>query len=445
MNHAETIDWLFGLTTVGIKLGLRRIRVLLDAIGSPQQRMRIVLVAGTNGKGSVAAMIHAALTAAGLMTGRYTSPHIVDFEERILSGRELIPRSEVARIGTRLRELVRELVADGRLESHPTYFELVTAMALHHFAEQGVEVAVLEVGLGGRFDATNATEPDVSVITRVALDHTGFLGNTLRQVAFEKAGIIRARRPVITSCEPGDTLDVIREVADRRGADLRVAAEQCTRSAVRPLSGGGYRFDLATPTRSYKDLELPLSGEHQLENAGAAVLALETLAEQGLPLDEAAIRTGLADVHWPGRLELVPGSPPLLFDCAHNADGVRSLAAHLDREVERPVTLLFGVMGDKDVEEMASRLFPLAAQVVLTRPGHKRALDPDEAARIGQPHAAALHREADPAQALDLARKLAGPDGLVVVAGSIFLVSDVKKAVADAAQSAAGTFVPRTE
>jgi len=443
MNYAETIDYLFGLSSVGIKLGLRRIRVLLEALGSPQHRMRTVLVAGTNGKGSVAAMIHAALGAAGLKAGRYTSPHIVDFEERIVADRELIPRSEVARIATRLRTLVRDLVAEGRLESHPTYFELVTAMALEHFVNQGVEVAVLEVGLGGRFDATNATDPDLSVITRVALDHTGFLGNTLRQVAFEKAGIIRARRPVVTSCESGETLDVIREVAGRCGADLRVAAEQCRRSAVRPLAAGGYRFDLETPAGTYEGLELSLAGEHQLENATAAVLALETLAGQGLPLDDAAIRAGLASVSWPGRLELVPGEPPLLYDCAHNPDGARSLTGHLDREVKQPVTLLFGVMGDKNVEEMMSVLFPRAEQVVITRPEQKRALDPEEAARIGGRYAVALHREPDPGLALGMARRLAGPDGLVLVAGSIFLVSDVKKAAAVAGQPAAGPHARR--
>ncbi len=427
MNYAETIDYLFGLSNVGIKLGLRRIRVLLEALGSPERRMRTVLVAGTNGKGSVAAMIHAVLSAAGLRTGRYTSPHIIDFEERIVAGRQPIPREDVARITTRLRELVRSLVERGALESHPTYFELVTAMALTHFAEQGLDAAVLEVGLGGRFDATNAVDPDISVITRVALDHTHFLGSTLRQVAFEKAGIIRPRRPVVTSCEPGDALDVVREVARRCGADLRVASELCRRSEARPLETGGYRFDLSTPEASYADLHLPLRGEHQLENAAAAVLALETLARQGLPVDEARIREGLSSVSWPGRLELVPGSPPLLFDCAHNPDGARSLADYLDREVNRPVTLLFGVMGDKNVEEMTSLLFPRALRVVLTRPDCKRAMEPMEAARIGGRYAAEMHLEPDPRRALELSRRLAGPNGLVLVAGSIFLVSDIKK------------------
>jgi len=433
MNYAETIDYLFGLSNVGIKLGLRRIRVLLEALGSPDRRMRTVLVAGTNGKGSVAAMIHAGLEAAGLRTGRYTSPHILDFEERIVVGARPIPRDEVARIATRLRALVRTLVDSGRLESHPTYFELVTAMALVHFVDQGVDAAVLEVGLGGRFDATNATEPEVSVITRVALDHTRFLGDTLRQVAFEKAGIIRPRRPVISSCRSGETLDVIREVALRCGADLRVAEEQCRRHSVRPLSGGGYRFDLETPAAGYRDLELPLCGEHQLENAEAAVLALEALAERGLPLDQHRIREGLARVSWPGRLELVPGTPPLLFDCAHNPDGARSLAGYLEREVDLPVTLLFGVMGDKNVEEMTSLLFPRALRVVITRPNYNRSIEPAEAARIGGRFAAELHLEPDPVRALPLARRLAGPGGLVVVAGSIFLVSDIKKAAARAA------------
>jgi len=432
MNYTETIDYLFGLTTVGIKLGLRRIRVLLKALGSPERRMRIVLVAGTNGKGSVAAMVHAALCAAGLRAGRFTSPHIVDFEERIVVGEEMIPRDEVARIGTRLRGLVRELVDRGELESHPTYFELVTSMALEHFVDRGVDVAVLEVGLGGRFDATNATDPEVSVITRVALDHTHFLGSTLRQVAFEKAGIIRPRRPVVTSCRPGDSLDVVREVARRCGAELRPTVESCRRSSVERLGGdaGGYRFDLETPARTYRGLRLALGGEHQLENAEAAVLALEALAERGVPVGEAEIRAGLAAVRWPGRLEMVPGSPPLLLDCAHNPDGARTLADHLHNEVERPVTLIFGVMGDKNVEEMTAALFPRALRVVLTRPAHKRAMDAAEISSIGGRHAAELHEEPDPGRALALARKLAGPEGLVVAAGSIFLVSDVRQAAA---------------
>lgn len=432
MNYAETIDYLFGLSNVGIKLGLRRIRVLLKALGSPERRMHTLLVAGTNGKGSVAAMIHSVLSAAGLRAGRYTSPHIIDFEERIVAGNRPIPRDGVARIATRLRELVRTLVERGDLESHPTYFELVTAMALVHFAEQGMDAAVLEVGLGGRFDATNAVGPDLSVITRVALDHTHFLGSTLRQVAFEKAGIIRPRRPVITSCEPGDALEVIREVAGRCGADLQVAVDLCHRSAVRPLDAGGYCFNLKTPAAEYQDLMLPMRGEHQLENAAAAVLALEELARQGVPVNEGRIREGLASISWPGRLELVPGSPPLLFDCAHNADGARSLADHLYREVSRPVTLLFGVMGDKNVEEMTSLLFPRALRVVITRPDNKRSMDPAEAVRIGGRHAAEMHLEPDPCRALLLSRQLAGPNGLVVVAGSIFLVSDIKKGAVEA-------------
>ena len=203
MTYEQAIAYLYGLAAVGIKLGLRRTRVLLRALGSPERSFPCVLVAGTNGKGSVAAMIHRALRAAGLRAALYTSPHLVRFEERIVVGDEPMPREEVAASAERLQGLIRGLLAGGGLDSHPTYFEVVTAMALAHFAGQGAEAAVLEVGLGGRFDATNAVEPAVSVITRVALDHTEYLGSALRQVAFEKAGILRPLGQAVTSCPRG--------------------------------------------------------------------------------------------------------------------------------------------------------------------------------------------------------------------------------------------------
>jgi dihydrofolate synthase/folylpolyglutamate synthase len=398
----DPVDWLYGLQSHGIKLGLDGIRALLALLDRPEHAFPTILVGGTNGKGSVAAMLDAMLRAHGYRVGLTTSPHLVGPEERIrIDGRD-VTAHELSRLLERVRAACRRGLDDGSLLAHPSFFEVITAAALSGFEEAGVDVAVLEVGLGGRLDATNATEPVVSVLVTIDLDHVATLGSTLAAIAGEKVAIARAGCPLVSGVTQEEALAVMREHCDAIGARL-----------------------VATPALP-PGLEPPLPGDHQRHNAAVAVAALSEAARVlGFSIRDDAVRAGLAATRWPGRLQLVAGSPSLLLDGAHNPAGSEALARHLaSAGGPRPV-LVFAAMQDKDVAGLIGPLLPHVGTVVATAPAVARALPPPElAARIasagGHAEAAATSREA-----LERARALAGPEGCVVVAGSLYLVGEV--------------------
>jgi dihydrofolate synthase/folylpolyglutamate synthase len=418
----------------GIKFGLETTRALVAEMGHPERAFPSLLVAGTNGKGSVAAYCDAVLRASGLRTGRYTSPHLVRVNERVaVDGREIGDR-DFARAVRDVRDAAERLVRRRVLPAHPTFFEVLTAAAFAHFRRKRVDVAVLEVGLGGRLDATNVAEPLASAIVSVDFDHEVYLGRTLAAIAREKAGVLRRGRATVVGPLPAEALRAVRARAGEVGARL-VEAHRGTRfSPPRAKSpGSGARvpadrppFDVHTPTAVYAGLR-PLPGAHQRDNLLVAVRLLEVAKRAGLPVDLAALPRAVAATRWPGRLERVPGRPPLLLDGAHNPAGARALAAHL--AAGPPFVLLFGAMSDKDVAGLARALFPLAGAVVLTRPRLPRAATPLELARRAGPLARGEHRQPSVARALALARRLAlvrGPRTTVVVAGSLYLVGAVK-------------------
>jgi dihydrofolate synthase / folylpolyglutamate synthase len=400
------------LETFGIRLGLATIRALLAAFGHPEERFASVLVAGTNGKGSVSALLASMAAAAGYRVGHYTSPHLEEVEERIrIGGRVIDPR--------RLAELLGRVVgAAERTCGHPpTYFEAVTAAAFLHFAAEEVELAVVEVGMGGRLDATNALEPVLSLISPVGMDHREHLGETVAAIAGEKAGILRAGRPAI--CWPGgeEAAAAIGAAARAVGAEL-VLAPRRVRLASRGEGLAGQRIRLTTPERSYR-LWLPLLGAHQADNLALAVLAAEALARRGFPrLDAAAVTAGTAACRWPGRLEPVtlPGGRRLLLDAAHNPPGVAALAAFL-AGLGEPWDLLFGTFADKEAAVMLPPLAGGAERVVLTRPPGLRGREPAELAALVPPGRAVV--EPDPERALTAA--LAGTN-LLLITGSVYLV-----------------------
>ena len=416
----------------GMKFGLETMRALVSEMGHPERAYPSLLVAGTNGKGSVVAYCDAALRASGLRTGRYTSPHLVRVNERItVDGREIGDRDLEIAVGA-VRDAAERLVKRGVLEAHPTFFEVLTAAAFAHFRRKRVDVAVLEVGLGGRLDATNVAEPLASAIVSVDYDHEVYLGRTLAAIAGEKAGVMREGRPTVVGPLPDEARNAVRErartigaqvVESRRGVRLPRRREEPVAS-----TGGGRAdvLDLRTPTARYVGLR-PLPGAHQRDNLLVAIRLLEEARRGGLPVDLARVPGAAAATRWPGRLEWIPGRPPLLLDGAHNAAGARSLAVHLRHR--RPLVLLFGAMSDKDVKALACELFPLAVEVVLTRPRIARAATPLDLARRAGPLAARAHRQPSVARALALARRLAlaqGPKTAVVVAGSLYLVGAVK-------------------
>ncbi|MFL6262634.1 MAG: bifunctional folylpolyglutamate synthase/dihydrofolate synthase [Thermoanaerobaculia bacterium] len=410
------------LDGLGIKLGLERARSLLTALGDPQRRFPAVLVAGTNGKGSTSAFLAAMAQGSGYRTGLYTSPHLEVVEERLqIDGRMIAP----GELGRLLADLVD--LAERETGSPPTYFEAVTLAAFQWFAEEEVDLAVVEVGLGGRLDATNLCDPILSLITPIGFDHQEYLGNTLREIAREKAGILRPGRPALIWIEEPEAAESVREAAAETGADLRFASEEVRIEGIEPYGWTGQRIRLATPLRAY-DLEIALLGAHQAINLGLAVRAAEVLADLGFDrLDSRSIREGAAACRWPGRLEAIdlPGGRRLLLDAAHNPAGAAVLADFLDH-MEEPVDLLFGVLADKDYTEMLGLLAPRARRIVLTTPASPRAKNPAElAALLGGREG--VFMEPDLGRALDRALGLGGE--VLVACGSIFLIGEVRRAV----------------
>lgn len=405
------------LTLFGTKLGLDTPRRLLAALGDPQQTYPAVHVAGTNGKGSTCVLLEALLRAAGRSVGRYTSPHLEDFSERIAVDGCPIADADLVRHAARVH------AAALRLQAPATFFEAATAMAFLHFAEAGasgapVDAAVVEVGLGGRLDATNVLTPRVSVITNVDLEHTKYLGATVAEVAGEKGGIVKPGVPVVTAAR-GEALEVVRAAAHRHGAPLFVLGEDFAVTDGAPFTYDG-------PGARLKDLSLGLAGPHQRENAALALAAAAEFLPEGLP-DAAALRRALAEARWPGRLETIAAAAPVLLDCAHNASAARALAAHLDATPGGPVRLVLGVLADKDFDPIAKALGPCAARVILTAPDTPRRADLAEQARVARRHARDVTVVPGVAAAVDLAvREAAAAGGRVVVTGSIYTVGEAR-------------------
>ncbi|BDG06166.1 bifunctional folylpolyglutamate synthase/dihydrofolate synthase [Anaeromyxobacter oryzae] len=391
--------YLDGLQPLAMRFGLERVERALDALGHPERAYPILHVGGTNGKGSTCAMAAAALRAAGHRVGLYTSPHLVRFNERIqVDGVEIDDAALAARVEA-IRRACPWHEAGGEGE-RLTYFEFATLAALLHLAEAGVSVAVVEVGLGGRFDATSAVVPRVTAVARIGLDHTQLLGDTVEQVAFEKAGIFKPGVPaVVHAVQPPGALEVLRSEAARRGAPFTVAP-------------AGY------------DGRIALAGAHQRANAALAAAALRALGAAGVEVGEDAIAAGIAGARWPGRLEELGG---VLLDGAHNPQGAAALAAALPAlRPGRPVELVFGVLADKDHAGMLGALAPAVRRLHLVAPASPRARPAAELQALAAARGVAADVHADLPAALACARAAAGPDGVVCVAGSLYLVGEAR-------------------
>lgn len=425
MTPAESRAYLGRLQHFGIKLGLENISTLCLALGNPQNSFLSIHVAGTNGKGSVSAMLEAILRGHGFKTGLYTSPHLVRVEERVRVDGRRIGEKRFRELLGRLRNVIDDLMAGGKLVYHPTYFEVVTALAFLEFAERQVDIAVLEVGMGGRFDATNVARPLVSVITTIAKDHQQHLGSTLRQIAFEKAGIIKRSVPVVCGVRGGEARREIRRVARERNAPLTEVFGP-GRSLETRKTRGGYRFLYASPAGRYS-FTPGLAGRHQGANAAVAIAATEVLSTYWRPFDKAKVLKGIREARWEGRLETVHARPLVILDGAHNVEGVTALAAHVREVIRRRVVLVFGAMKDKDLRAMTRVLFSVASTIVLTRVPYKRSADPEDLLAASPPFKGRVLLEPDTRQAVGLA--LAGSRGKtpIVIAGSLFLIGEVKR------------------
>jgi len=409
------------------KLGLENITALLDDLGRPQDAYPSVLIAGTNGKGSTAAMLEAIIREAGLRSGLYTSPHLVEINERIQLSGVPIPPDEFAALFTELRATIERLLAEGRLRFHPTYFECLTAMGFEYFRREACELAVLEVGMGGRLDATNTASPRVAIITQVDLDHERFLGSTVSAIAAEKAGIIKRGGVVVSAASHPEAAAVIRAKAEAEGARLVETHRQYVVTDV-SCAGGRYSFEMAHSDGFRVRLKPALLGRHQVENAVAAAAGARELVRQGFAIRDEHIQRGLAGARWPGRLEAIRQEPLVLLDGAHNPAGARALARFWDDCLSgRRVIMVYGAMRDKAVPEIAEILFPKAAAVVVTRPEQFRAAAPETVRDLAAHLNANILIEPDPESALVRATAMAASRDAIIVTGSLFLVGDIKR------------------
>ena len=437
MNFRESEAYLLSLgnEVSAMKLGLESIGKVLTVLGDPHLRYRKVQVAGTNGKGSVCAFLDAICRSAKIRTGLYTSPHLVSITERIKIAGKQISEEDFARHATDVRRVCEDLAGTGKLSTVPTFFEQITAIALTSFAEAKVELAILETGLGGRLDATTAAHAEIAAITRIDYDHQKILGETIEEIAAEKAAIIRADSKVAIAEQCPDSLKVIIDVCDRLGIKPMLASDvRAIETTHRPnVSEPGavatgflspLTVDFKTASAVYQNVHLGLLGRHQIANAKVAILLAEVLQQYFVIVTEDIIR-GLETAVHPGRLEFLNG---WLFDGAHNAGGARALRAFLDEFVQQPITMIFGAMLDKDLSEIAAKLFPRAANLILTRPENERAANPaDIAALMPADSGATLHFTNSVPEALHLSQKLTPETGLILTTGSLYLVGEVKK------------------
>jgi dihydrofolate synthase / folylpolyglutamate synthase len=427
MDFDEALSYLLSLghETVSIKLGLRNTERLLDALGQPQNSFPAVQITGTNGKGSTAVVLDSVCRAAATSNGLYTSPHLISITERIrIRGHEITPE-EFASLITRVRGQAERLLYEGKLETLPTFFEHVTAAALVAFSDAHVRLAILETGLGGRLDATTAARAGIVAITPIALDHREYLGQTIAEIASEKAAIIRPHVKAIIAPQPAEALEVILRRCAENNVRPRLVADDET-EVLGADESGRLRVRIKTGADCYDDVRLRLRGRHQATNVAVAIHLAEVLRESGFDISRAAIIEGVENAEHKGRLELWEGSPSILFDGAHNGAGARALRAYLDEFINAPVTMIFGAMRDKDLTEIAATLFPAASRLILTNTQNPRAATPEEISRVVPTDLDSSRITLAPSadDALQLARAQTPPHGLIVITGSLYLLGE---------------------
>ncbi len=419
-SYTDCLEAMFGLRRFGIKLGLDTIQNILSGLDNPQNRFQAIHIAGTNGKGSVASTLASILHSAGFSVGLYTSPHLVHFNERIRINNRNISDAQVV-------ELYKAVFSVHQGEREPTFFEFTTAMALLAFGNAKVDWAIIETGMGGRLDATNVILPALSIITNIALEHQFYLGNTLAAIAGEKAGIIKARTPVISGVKQKTARTVIEGLAHAKAAPLfRMGKE----FRVRRKPKQSQTFIYYGMDHVWHDMRTALKGRFQVDNAALALAACEILSRNDAALSKAHIIKGMENTRWPGRLEMVPGEPLMILDGAHNLQAAHTLADFLQAEIKpRKITLVVGILDDKPYTEMLKTLLNVCDRVVLTRPEIERSLPPETLAKIACKMIADVPVIPEVGQAIQYAVKITDPSDVICIAGSLYLVGDAKKAI----------------
>ena len=417
-DSTACLETLFRLRRFGIKLGLATVRRMLAGLGHPHRRYKTIHIAGTNGKGSVAASLANILRCSGYRVGLYTSPHLVRFNERIQVNGVPIADADIVRLYRR----VHRALPGGR---EPTFFEFTTAMAFDEFARRKVDWAVIETGMGGRMDATNVITPELAIITNISLEHREYLGATIPRIAFEKAGIVKRRRPVVTGIRQPSAWEVLRQAAQQKSAPVfRLSRD------FRFRRTGGGRFTYRGLRHVWPDMATGLQGDYQGGNAALVLAACELLLDKAPRLSLESMRAGLATTRWPGRLDVVSEKPLILLDGAHNLDAAKQLARHLRANFkDRDITLVVGILDDKPYAAMLKLLLPYAARVIATQAKTRRALPAEKLEAVAKTLVSGVRIIRDVAAALDHAVKTARPQSLTLVAGSLYVVGEAKAAL----------------
>ncbi len=418
LNYLDTIKFLYSLQSFGIKLGLENIEKLLATLSFPHTKYRTVHIAGTNGKGSTAAALEAILLKAGYKVGLYTSPHLIDFRERVRVNGKNISEKNVCEI----TEVIRAKKAQLGIDYEITFFEYTTAIALYHFMLEKVDIALIEVGLGGRLDATNVVTPMVSVITSISVDHQQYLGETIGEIATEKAGIIKPTVPLVSGVRDESAKQVIHNISRGRDAKLYELGVDFSFSIT-----GEERFDYASINADYKGLTKNLLGEHQYRNLSVALAVVELLSSEKIVVEENSIREGLANVNWAGRFELFSKSPLIILDGAHNKQSIKCAVDTLQKNFpEKKIISVIGVMSDKDMENIAKSIGRISHTVILTEPEIDRAAKTHKLAELFDESSVLVQRPVV-GDALEYAKEICDDGSLIFVTGSLFTVGDARK------------------
>jgi dihydrofolate synthase/folylpolyglutamate synthase len=431
-SYKDALDYLYSFVDFSLqkattyspaRFSVERMQALVTSLGNPQQAFPSIHVAGTKGKGSVSVLCANALHEAGYKVGLYTSPHLDDYAERIQIDGEFIKHADLV-------EMVEEIKPHVAAIPELTTFEITTALAFMYFSQKKVKAAVIEVGLGGRLDATNVVLPKVCVITSISYDHTYLLGNTLTQIAIEKAGIIKLNVPVVVAPqEEAARLPIERIAQENSSPLLQVGRDILFEEISHSLDGQTLRvWTDESRKKSAVKLSIPLLGHHQVVNAATAYAALEVFNQQGIPLTKTAIKRGFLKAFWPGRFEIVQYSPPVILDCAHNRDSALKLQLTIDEYYPgKSVVLVFGASEDKDIQGMFTELMPKVKELIMVKSFHPRAIEPDKLVEIAKPFGRPVHIVENIPTALEKALQQVGEDGLVLVTGSIFVVAEARK------------------
>ncbi|HJX34752.1 MAG TPA: folylpolyglutamate synthase/dihydrofolate synthase family protein [Desulfatiglandales bacterium] len=411
-SYRESIKYLYGLQKYGVKFGLSKTYELMKRLGNPHHGKKYIHIAGTNGKGSVSAMLESILLRTGMKVGFYSSPHLVRFTERFRINQKEIHQKRVAELTDRLRNIIDP-------DNPPTYFEATTVIALTYFAEENTDISIMEVGMGGRLDATNIIIPVVSAITNISLEHQAFLGRRLIDIAGEKAGIIKKGVDTVTAATQPSVIRLFEGICAEKNAPFwRVGKDMRYRSAGSGLSYYGLKH-------TFRNLDAGLKGSYQKRNIALAIAIIELLEQKGFEISSRDIKEGLRETIWPGRLHLISKNPLIVLDGAHNPAGIRELAEAVEKAFSyNRIILIIGIMKDKDIVNMISTLVPMADYIICTNPDYYRSAEPSDLMKIA--YAYSRHVESVPviSKAIERAKKMAGPRDMILITGSLFTIGE---------------------